>query len=384
MKLIQLANRVHLNKEFKRGNSELDTPAIIIDKVKLLKNINNMSDIAKQNNVNLRPHIKTHKIPYIAKEQLKAGAIGITSATITEAEVMAENGIHDIFLAYPIVTPKKIQKAIELSKKVRLILGIDSLEGAKMLSKLLVENNTTMEVRLEVDLGLERTGIPYESVVEFAKEISTYKNIKLSGIYTFRGPFLNGEHTLNFVEAGIDEGKRMVELANRLRENGITIRDVSVGSTSTSASAATVPGVTEIRPGTYVFYDARQEKYGCCTEDEIAAKVKVTVVSRPSKNRAIIDGGNKTFSTDIQPNQAPVYLNGFGKVVDHPNITLERFSEEHGILRIEGDSPIKVGDTLEIIPNHICTTINLHNYVYIEDENGELERYEVKARGKLR
>jgi D-serine deaminase-like pyridoxal phosphate-dependent protein len=361
----------------------LDTPAIIIDKSKLLKNIYKMNDIAKENNVNLRPHIKTHKIPFIAKEQLKAGAVGITTAKITEAEVMADYGIRDIFIAYPLVTMEKIQKAIELSKKVRLILGVDSLEGAKILSKLLEENNVTIEVRLEVDLGLERTGIPYESVLDIAKEISSLKNIKISGIYTFRGPILNGNPTLNFVEAGIEEGQKMVELADQLRKIGLPIHDVSVGSTSTSASAATVPGVTEIRPGTYVFYDAMQEKYGCCTENECAAIVKVTVISRPTKNRAIIDGGSKTFATDVQPNQPPIYLNGFGKVVGHPNITFERVTEEHGMLHIEGDSPIKVGDTLEIIPNHICTTINLHNYVFIGEENRTLERYEVKARGKL-
>ncbi|RDW21495.1 amino acid aldolase [Oceanobacillus arenosus] len=342
-----------------------------------------MSGIARENKVNIRPHIKTHKLPYIAKEQLASGAIGITVAKISEAEVMADNGIQNIFIAYPIVTKEKIQKAIELSKRVKLILGVDSLVGAKRLSELAVENNITLEIRLEVDSGLERTGIPYENVKDIAKEISTYRNLEISGIYTFRGPVLNGSPTLNFVEAGIEEGEMMVKLADQLRKAGLSIDDVSVGSTSTSASAATVPGVTEIRPGTYVFYDAMQEKYGCCTEEECAAVVKVTVISRPTKNRAIIDGGSKTFATDVQPNQAPIYLKGFGKVVGHPNIILERLTEEHGMLHIEGDSPIEVGDTLEIIPNHICTTINLHNFIFMKEKDNTFERYEVLARGKL-
>ena len=361
----------------------MDTPVVVIDKNKLIKNINKMSEMSKKNHVNLRPHIKTHKIPAIALEQLKAGAIGITAAKVTEAEVMADHGVDDIFIAYPLVSEQKIQKAIELSKRVRLILGVDSLKGAQTISELAKQNNVTIEVRLEVDLGLKRTGIPYDDVIHMAKEVSSYMNLDVSGIYTFRGPVLNGNPTLDFEAAGIDEGEKMVALANQLREAGITIRDVSLGSTSTSSSAATVEGVTEVRPGTYVFYDAMQEKYGCCTEQECAAVVRVTVISRPTKERAIIDGGSKTFATDVQPNQAPIYLQGFGKVVGHPNITLERVTEEHGMLHIEGDSTIDVGDTIDIIPNHICTTINLHNDVFIKDEGEIYNQFTVMARGKL-
>jgi D-serine deaminase-like pyridoxal phosphate-dependent protein len=175
----------------------------------------------------------------------------------------------------------------------------------------------------------------------------------------------------------------MVALAEQIREAGIAIRDVSVGSTSTSPTAATIPGITEIRPGTYVFYDTMQEKYGCCKEEECAAVVRVTVVSRPTKERAIIDGGSKTFATDVQPNQPPIYLKGFGKVLGHPNITFVRVTEEHGMLHIEGDSTIEVGDTIDIIPNHICTTINLHNEVYLRDDTEGYTKFAVMARGKL-
>lgn len=360
----------------------MDTPAIIIDKEKLIKNIYKMSDIARYNKVNLRPHIKTHKIPYIANEQLKAGAIGITAAKITEAEVMANHGADDIFIAYPLVSETKIHRAIELSKRIRVILGIDSVKGAENISKLAEQNNVEMEVRLEVDTGLKRTGIPYDEVLSIANEILTYKNIKVTGIYTFRGPVLNDHPTLDVEAAGIDEGKKMVDLARKLRLEGIPIQDVSVGSTSTSPSAATVPGVTEIRPGTYVFYDAMQEKYGCCSEKECAAVVRVTVVSRPTESRAIVDGGSKTFATDVQPNQPPIFLKGYGKVLGHSNIVLERLTEEHGMLRIDGESSIETGDTLDIIPNHICSTINLHNDVFIE-EGGNYQHFTVMARGKL-
>ena len=140
----------------------MDTPILIIDKAKMEQNIYKMASIAKNQEVHLRPHIKTHKIPSIAKVQLNAGAIGITVAKVTEAEVMASNGIHDIFIAYPIVSEAKIKKVIELSKKIRLIVGVDSYEGAERLSSLARQNGAEIEVRLEVDTGLRRTGVQYD------------------------------------------------------------------------------------------------------------------------------------------------------------------------------------------------------------------------------
>ncbi|MGW8428554.1 alanine racemase [Peribacillus simplex] len=361
----------------------MDTPTIIIDRSKLMNNIKKMADVSSSNKVSLRPHIKTHKIPYIAKEQLNAGAVGITVAKVSEAEVMADYGINDIFIAYPLVTEKKIKKAIELSKRIRLIVATDCLQGANLLSKFASQSKIKLEVRLEVDTGLRRTGVLYNEALELAKKIKVLPNLHLTGIYTFRGPVLNGKTTLRLKEAGIEEGKVMVNLAKQMRHEGIDIRDVSVGSTPTSEFAAEVAGVTEIRPGTYIFYDAMQEKYGSCAEEECAATVHVTVVSRPSHDLAIIDGGSKTFATDVQPNQPPLLLKGFGKIVGYPNVTLERVTEEHGMLHIEGDANIRVGDVLQIIPNHICSTVNLHNEVSIIDQYGDCERYAVLARGKL-
>ncbi|HEX7064279.1 MAG TPA: alanine racemase [Bacillales bacterium] len=361
----------------------MDTPAVVIDHSKLTANIEQMAEKIKATKVNLRPHIKTHKLPWIAKKQLEAGAVGITSAKVTEARVMADHGIKDIFIAYPLVTEQKIEAAIDLNNRIRLIVAADSLKGAELLSLAAGRNNTKFEIRLEVDTGLRRTGIPYDQAVELAKQIDNLPNLRLTGIYTFRGPVLNGQSTLNVQEAGREEGQIMVALAEQIRAEGISIRDVSVGSTQTSAYAAEVPGVTEVRPGTYVFYDAMQEQYGCCTEEECAATVLATVVSRPSKDLAIIDGGSKTFATDVQPTSSPIKLEGFGKVVGHPNVTFKDMKEEHGIFHIEGESDLQIGDVVEIIPNHICSTVNLHNQVFIKDDKGQYERFPVLARGKL-
>jgi D-serine deaminase-like pyridoxal phosphate-dependent protein len=359
------------------------SPYLLIDGVKMERNILKIAEVAKGNGVALRPHVKTHKIPSIAKEQLDAGARGITVAKASEAEVMAEGGVEDIFIAYPIVTDSKIRRATRLGKRVRLIVGVDSLAGARRLSAVAKAEDHILEVRLEVDTGLRRTGVPYNEAVELANEIGSMGNLDLTGIYTYRGAVLGGSRTLELEEAGLEEGQLMVSLADRMREQDIRVDDVSLGSTPTVEYAAQLEGVTEVRPGTYVFYDRMQAHLGACSLDECAATVVCTVVSRPSGDLAVIDGGSKTFATDVPPGAEPLNLEGFGHVVGYPGVVLERLTEEHGMLALDRDCDLKVGDTLQIIPNHICSTVNLHDEVYLVDEDGVVEEIRVAARGKV-
>src|SRR5215203_265725 len=332
------------------------TPYLLIDGAKLERNILKMADIAWENGVALRPHVKTHKIPSIATEQVETGAAGITVAKISEAEVMADGGMVDIFIAYPLVSEAKIRQAVRLSERVRL----------------------------EVDTGLRRTGVLYDEAVGLAAEIDGMRNLDLTGIYTYRGAVLGGSKTLELEKAGLEEGQLMVSLADRMRERGIGVDDVSVGSTPTAEYVAKVDGVTEIRPGTYVFYDRMQARLGACSLDECAAVVVCTVVSRPAPDLAIIDGGSKTFATDVGPGAEPLNLEGYGHVVGYPDAVLERLTEEHGMLSVDEDGDLEVGDTLQIIPNHICSTVNLHDEVYLVGEGGVVEETRVAARGKVR
>ena len=175
----------------------------------------------------------------------------------------------------------------------------------------------------------------------------------------------------------------MASLADLMRDRGISIRDVSLGSTPTAEYAGEAEGVTEIRPGTYVFYDRMQVRLGACSLEECAASVVATVVSRPSEDLVIIDGGSKTFATDVQPGTEPLNLEGFGHIVGYPDAVLERLTEEHGMLQVSEECDLGVGDTLRIIPNHVCSTVNLHNEVSFADGTGAVERIEVSARGKL-
>ena len=365
---------------------DLDTPALVIDAQKMEQNILGMADVAESRGVVLRPHVKTHKIPSIARRQTEAGAAGITVAKVSEAEVMADGGLDDFFVAYPLVTETKIRRAIALAKRgVRLILGVDSQRGAHNLSSLARDEGITLEVRLEVDSGLGRTGVPRAEAAGLAQEISALENLNLTGVYTYRGAVLeDGSPTTNLEEAGRLEGEFMVSVAEEIRDAGVPIEDVSLGSTPTAKHAAGVEGVTEIRPGTYVFYDRMQAALGACSLPDCALRVVATVASRPRPDLAIIDGGSKTFATDVQPKAAPLHLTGFGCVVGHPGAVLERVTEEHGMLSVDEDSDLQVGDTVEIIPNHVCSTVNLHDEVYVLAADGSTEKVRVAARGMVR
>ena len=374
---------INIMKSSAKGALE-DTPYLLIDGAKMGRNILKMANVARGSGVALRPHVKTHKIPSIAKEQLEAGARGITVAKLSEAEVMAASGIEDIFIAYPLVTDAKIRRAVRLGNRVRLVVGVDCLEGARRLSAVAKAEDHILEVRLEVDTGLRRTGVPYDEAVDLANEIEAMGNLDLIGIYTYRGAVLGGSRTLELEEAGLEEGQLMVSLADRMREQDIRVDDVSLGSTPTVEYAAQVEGVTEVRPGTYVFYDRMQAHLGACSLDECAATVVCTVVSRPSEDLAVIDGGSKTFATDVPPGAEPLNLKGFGHVVGYPGVVLERLTEEHGMLALDRDCDLEVGDALQIIPNHICSTVNLHDEVYLLDEGDTVQEVRVAARGKVR
>lgn len=361
-----------------------ETPYVIVDVAKLETNLSKMAHDASSLGVRLRPHIKTHKIPRIARRQVELGAHGITVAKISEAEIMASAGISDIFVAHPIVVKDKIRRALELSKHVHLTVGVDSLAGAEKLSEVATDAERVMNVWLEVDTGLRRTGVPLEEALELALRVDRMENLRLRGIYTYRGAFVNGSPTLNLESAGREEGEIMSRIADEMRSRGIEITDVSVGSTPTAKSAAKGQNVTEIRPGTYVFYDRMQATLRTCRFEDCAATVVATVASRPSDNLAVIDAGSKTFATDVQPNTQPLDMLGFGHVVGAPEVVLDRLWEEHGTLRLNAQRKgFHVGDRVRIIPNHICSTVNLHNSVYFMDAEGYLEKVEVQARGLL-
>lgn len=365
-----------MRKDFLR---EVDTPRLLVEEGILQNNLERIAKIAKENNIKLRPHAKTHKSTEVARRQLRSGAVGLTLAKTSEAAVFVKSGIPDLFLAYPVVGEKKILRLIDLVKQAQVSVGVDSIEGASQLNEAFAHQGKKLPVLLEVDTGLGRTGIKLEKARLIAEEIARMPYLQLKGIYTYRGALLSelqgmsGGAMLEHIDRqGRLEAETMGRLAADLRNLGLPIEVVSAGSTPTARSAASVPGLTEIRPGTYVFNDVMQVKLGACGWQDCAAKVLVTVVSRPRPDQAVIDGGSKVFAGDLQPDVPPLNIKGYGTVVSLDGqpcseILFERMTEEHGMLRLSGSAArdLKVGDRLLVVPNHICTTVNLFDNLVV-------------------
>ena len=208
------------------GNSiwDLDTPALLVDRDILEENIREMASLAADTGISIRPHIKTHKCPMIASMQMAAGATGITAAKLSEAEVFAEAGIDDIFVAFPIIGRKKLQCAVNLSRRIKLLIAVDSTEGADQMSAVAVEEGVRFRVSMEVDIGLGRTGINPANAIELAKYIAQRPGLELEGVFTFRGASYPGRNGIDIEKVGADEVKRIVEVAEGLRKNCVVIR----------------------------------------------------------------------------------------------------------------------------------------------------------------
>lgn len=354
------------------------TPFLVFDEEQLRKNIAKMQELCTGTGCKVRPHIKTHKSCEIAKIQLESGCAGITVAKISEAEKMASSGIDDIFMAFPIVGEDKIRRAAELARRIRLILSVDSREQATMLSKAAQELGVVFEVRIEIDLGMGRSGCYPEDLPELAELVKELPGLRLTGITTYRNMILNGKPSDDRMACGAEEGAIMAALAAGLRERGFDIEDVSAGSTPTAEPCAQVSGITEVRPGTYVFYDMMQFGKKDCTMDDIAVWVEATVISVKG-DLIVIDAGNKSISADCHPNDKSIF--GFGAILGHPELKLCSMTEEHGMIRSSTeDHGVKVGDHLRVVPNHVCTTVNQYDNAWLLND-GAYRPVRIDARG---
>lgn len=359
----------------------ISTPCLLIDEAVMRRNMQRMQAACTRTGCGLRPHVKTHKCPELALMQLELGACGITVAKLREAEIMADAGITDMFMAYPLVGADKIERAVALAQRVRLILSADAYSPAQALSRAAVEAGITLELRLELDSGMGRSGAAMEQALSLAERINALPGLKLSGISTYRNMICQGRPDPDREKCGLDEGRIMVELATAMRQIGLPIEEVSVGSTATAESCAKVCGVTEVRPGTYVFQDPMQVHKGACSDADMAAFVETTVISVQGE-RVVIDAGNKSLSADCPPNSPPFHFSGYGRVAGHDALTLYAMTEEHGMLHNpDASDVIQVGDRLRIYPNHICTTVNLYDKAYLL-RGGRVERIlRIAARG---
>jgi len=360
---------------------EVDTPALVVSEEILHRNIAGMAAFAASVDVSLRPHIKTHKTVQIARLQIAAGAIGVTCAKVGEAEVMVkEAGVEDVLLAYPTIGETKFRRLIALMDRARIVVAADSLEAARMMSAAMTRYDRRLDVMLEVNTGQHRSGVSVgDEAVTMALAIARMPNLNLTGIMTHEG-HANSAPPEEIEGLAIAAGEAMVETARRIRDHGIELPTVSVGSTPAAFYTPTVAGVTEMRPGTYVFNDVSAFRYGRFGVRDCAARFVATVVSRPALNRAVLDTGAKSLAMD--PSRAHP---GHGYIVGHPEVTIVKLSEEHGVCDVpDGEPGFAVGDRVEVIPNHICPTVNLMDELLIARDGRIIDTWKVAARGKVR
>ncbi|MFQ5927341.1 MAG: alanine racemase [Terriglobia bacterium] len=358
--------------------AELPTPVALVELDLMARNLQRAVEVCRRAGVSYRPHIKTHKMPALAARQIQAGAVGITCAKIGEAEVMAQAGVRDIFIAYPIVGRRRFARLAALVEKATLCVGVDSAETAGALAEFFRGQNRTLDVLLEIDTGHQRCGVPPDKADALAAHLAGLAGIRLRGLFTHEGHVYSPGSVEERLARARQAGEQMAEVAQRLRRRGLAVEVVSVGSSPAQDAACRVAGVTENRPGTNIFNDCTQVNLGACGWAECALSYCCTVVSRPAPDRAIIDGGTKTFTSDKLAE--PTY---FGAVQGYPGARFLRASEEHGILTLEDEAArrLRVGERVRVIPSHACGSINLHERAYGVRGEEVVEEWAIAARG---
>jgi D-serine deaminase-like pyridoxal phosphate-dependent protein len=335
--------------------SELDTPSLLVDLDRMEGNIARWQRLADDAGIRFRVHVKTHKIPAIAHRQLAAGACGIVCAKVAEAEVFVDAGCDDVVIAYPVFGAEKWRRLAALAERAHIGVNADSLEAVEGIAAAARAGDTTLDVYVDVDTGMHRGGIAYDAPDELSQlcaAVERLKGVTLAGVTTHRQ--LNyadvGDRTGD--QAGRDEGDRLVDVAESLRRQGHTIREVAAGGSISGRGVVAAPGVTELRAGTYVFNDLMQLAEGSAGEADLALTVLCTVVSTRRPGGATVDGGSKTFTSERGA------IDGHARALDR-EIVLDRLSEEHGLAVVGSGETVALGEQIRFVPTHACTAVNL-------------------------
>jgi len=354
------------------GDPRLDTPAMLVDLDIAEANIASMAAFARRAGLGLRPHVKTHKSLELARRQLAAEAAGLCVATVSEAEVFAGTGT-DLTLAYPVVGARKLERLASVCRAAQVTLVADSaavIDGYRDVAR---QAGRPLAVLVEVDTGMRRAGAPPHAVPELTALVAKSDGLELAGILTHAGHAHDAAGQLGIEQVARAEAKIMGDVRADLEQAGHEVRVVSAGSSLTARYLTAADGITEIRPGTYIYNDLRTLGCWSCTADQIAVTMAATVVSTGDGGaRVTIDAGSKTLTTTTDP----VY--GYGHLAGRPDATVTRLSEEHGVLAVAGPPPA-VGDVVRILPVHVCVWSDLQPEVYGTRHGEIVERISVDA-----
>lgn len=361
--------------------NSLRTPAVLIDRRTLLHNIDRMQAAADKRGIRLRPHAKTHKSPLIAKWQIDRGAIGICCAKLGEAEVFAAAGISDIRVPYPI-HPSNADRVIALLDRTHLSFVVDHPVVAQQWSDAMTRAGREVDVLVKVDVGFHRCGIDPEvrEALAMIKGMAALPGLRFRGLLSHAGQTYHAHSEEELRKMAEGEAQGMRDLAERCRKNGVPVDEVSAGATPPARFSLQQTAFTEYRPGNYIYLDRTQVALGAGLFEDCALSVLATVVSKPARHRIILDSGSKTLTNDGARGFSPAP--GYGVVVNEPNLRIERLSEEHATVTVDGTTRLEPGDRVRIIPNHSCVVSNLVDQAWLVDGD-TVEPLPIAARGRI-
>jgi len=351
---------------------DLDTPALLLDADILERNLRKMATMSAQTGTQVRPHFKVHKCIEIVRKQLELGAIGVTCAKLSEAEVLADHGIDNILVANEIVGQPKIRRLIQLARRVNVMVGVDHPLAVEALDAAAAESNMRLAVLVDVDLGMKRNGIVPEKAAGLVRKVVASTGLEFRGLMGYEGHLINlppGEEKTRAVNEALDCLSFVVE---ELKADGIQVPIVSAGGTGDYQIAACHPAVTELQVGTYAVMDTL---YASFTPDfEQAMTILCTVTSRPSRKRVILDVGRKGVNIALST----------ASLKDRPTIEMEYTYAEHGALKVNEDAPDLVpGVKVELRMPYACGTIHMYEKIHVIRDGEVIDVWAVAGRGKL-
>jgi D-serine deaminase-like pyridoxal phosphate-dependent protein len=369
--------------------TDRSTPRVIVDAPQMARNLDRMQALVASSGKALRPHAKTHKSPVIASEQLRRGAVGICCAKLGEAEVFVAGGCDDITLPYPLL-PSQAARVAALLERARIRFIVDDVDVARAWSDEGVKRGLRFEVLLKVDVGFHRCGVAPEAARSSVRAMDGFSGLSLAGVLSHAGHAYGARSESALAQVAVNERVLLETIVRDARRDGIDLPVVSVGATPTARFSAAEPGITEMRPGNYVYFDRTALALGAATLDECALFVMTTVVSRPAADRFVLDAGSKTLSSDpargFEPQQGHgLLLAGLSGREVLPALVIERLSEEHATVRVSGDRGVALqqGDRVRVLPNHSCVVSNLVDEIDLVDNERILEVVPVAARGRI-
>ena len=370
--------------------TDLRTPCVLVDHARVERNIDRMQAAVSARGLHLRPHAKTHKSPELARVQVGRGAIGICCAKLGEAEVFADAGIADIRLPYPL-HPVNADRVVRLLDRTRLSFIVDHIDVARGWSDAMTRAGREVDVLVKVDVGFHRCGIDPNApgAAAFVSRIAELPGLRLRGLLSHAGHGYGAKSAAEAEAIAVAEAEMLNTLADAAAASGVPRDEISVGATPTARFSVGQPGITELRPGNYIYFDRTQVGLGAAAWEDCALTVLARVVSRPAADRIILDSGSKTLTNDVargfdsQPGYGAV-LKGVDETMPDEALLVERLSEEHANVRVtSGRCALQPGDLVRVVPNHSCVVSNLVDAVWLVSGSEVLDRLEVTARGRI-